>query len=79
MKKSFSIYFKKWMIVVIKLFWYLISLDRFKRKIIVLFINTNIYNIPENTFFASVVKLIQNFNVSLNVDIQFLSEGYIVF
>lgn len=79
MKKSFSIYFKKWMIVVIKLFWYLISLDRFKRKIIVLFINTNIYNIPENTFFASVFKLIQNFNVSLNVDIQFLSEGYIVF
>lgn len=67
------------MIVVIKLFWYLISLDRFKRKIIVLFINTNIYNIPENTFFASVFKLIQNFNVSLNVDIQFLSEGYIVF
>lgn len=50
------------MIVVIKLFWYLISLDRFKRKIIVLFINTNIYNIPENTFFASVFKLIQNFN-----------------
>lgn len=79
MKKSFSIYFKKWMIVVIKLFWYLISLDRFKRKIIVLFINTNIYNIPENTFFASVFKLIENFNVSLNVDIQFLSEGYIVF
>lgn len=58
------------MMIVIKLFWYLISLDRFKRKMIVLFINANIYNMPENTFFATVFKLIQNFNVSLN-DIQF--------